>query len=85
MRKKTILKALTALLFNSVMGITVALVLGINPVLGVVLANVAAAILGQFAPQGALQAGVLTEVWTGDLRAAGLTAFPTRAPLCRTT
>ena len=67
MRKKTILKALTALLFNSVMGITVALVLGINPVLGVVLANVAAAILGQFAPQGALQAGVLTEVWTGEL------------------
>ena len=46
---------MTALLFNSVMGMTVALVLGINPVLGAVLANVAAAILGQFAPQGALQ------------------------------
>ena len=58
---------MTALLFNSVMGMTVALVLGINPVLGAVLANVAAAILGQFAPQGALQAGVLTEVWTGEL------------------
>lgn len=67
MRKKAILKAMTALLFNSVMGITVALVLGINPVLGAVLANVAAVILGQFAPQGALQAGVLTEVWTGEL------------------
>lgn len=58
---------MTALLFNSVMGITVALVLGINPVLGAVLANVAAVILGQFAPQGALQAGVLTEVWTDEL------------------
>ena len=62
-----ILKAITALLFNSVMGITVALVLGIHPVVGAVLANVAAAILGQFAPKGALQAGVLTEVWTGEL------------------
>ena len=58
---------MTALLFNSVMGITVALVLGINPVVGAVLANVAAACLGQFAPQGAFQAGVLTEVWTGEL------------------
>jgi len=52
MRKKIILKAMTALLFNSVMGITVALVLGINPVVGAVLANVAAACLGQFAPKG---------------------------------
>lgn len=67
MRKKIILKAMTALLFNSVMGVTVALLLGINPVVGVVLANLAAAILGQFAPKGALQAGVLTEVWTGEL------------------
>lgn len=67
MRKKIILKAMTALLFNSVMGVTVALLLGINPMVGAVLANLASAILGQFAPKGALQAGVLTEVWTGEL------------------
>ena len=67
MRKKIILKAMTALLFNSVMGVTVAILLGINPVVGAVLANVAAACLGQFAPKGALQVGVLTEVWTGEL------------------
>ena len=71
---------MVALLFNSVMGITVALVLGINPVVGAVLANLTAVALGQFAPKGALQAGVLTEVvFAAALRAAGLTAFPTRA------
>ena len=67
MRKAIILKAITGLLFNSVMGITIALVLGVNPLLGAVLANVAAMVIGKMAPEGALREGVLTEVWTGEL------------------
>lgn len=52
MRKKIILKAMTALLFNSVMGVTVAILLGINPVVGALLANLAAAILWSVRPEG---------------------------------
>lgn len=63
-----ILMLLTALLFNSAIGVTFASVLGTSPTTGAVCANVAGAFLGM-ATEGVtgLRAGVLTEVWTGEL------------------
>ena len=63
-----ILMLLTALLFNSAVGVTFASMLGASPTTGAVFANVAGAFLGM-AKEGVtgLRAGVLTEVWTGEL------------------
>lgn len=60
-------KNVCALLFNAVMGVMLAFVIGIAPVYGAVVAAGGSALLGGFMPNGGLMAGVLTEVWTGEL------------------
>lgn len=56
-----------AVLFNCLMGGTLAAAAGLSPMTGAVGMNVIAAILGQTAPAGSLRAGVYTEIWTGEL------------------
>jgi hypothetical protein len=56
-----------ALLFNAVMGMVLACMLGVSPVYGAVVAAGGSVLLGGFMPSGGLLAGILTEVWTGEL------------------
>lgn len=59
---------LTALLFNSVVGATVAMAVGFSPEAGMIGMNVIGAFMGtvhQDVP--VLRAGVYTEIWTGEL------------------
>lgn len=56
-----------AVLFNCLMGGTLAAVAGLSPMTGAVGMNVLAAVIGQAAPAGSLRAGVYTEIWTGEL------------------
>lgn len=56
-----------AVLFNCLMGGTLAAAAGLSPMTGAVGMNVLAALVGQAAPAGSLRAGVYTEIWTGEL------------------
>ena len=56
-----------AVLFNCLMGGTLAAVAGLSPMTGAVGMNVLAAVIGQAAPAGSLRVGVYTEIWTGEL------------------
>lgn len=56
-----------AVVFNCVLGATFAMLLGIQPAVGAVAMNGVALLVGDSLPQGALRAGVLTEIWTGEL------------------
>ena len=69
MKLKMLFLGLVSLVFNSVMGATVGPTLGIDPTTGAIGANVIAAVGGAFnmVPTGVARAGVLTEVWTGEL------------------
>lgn len=62
-------KLISALLFNTVMGAVIALLLGLSPIYGAVAANVLAIVAGLFIKKqsGVLRVGVLKEVWTGEL------------------
>lgn len=62
-----ILTLLSALMFNTVMGVTFASVLGIDLMAGAVGANVAGGALGLMPLAPGLREGVLTEIWTGEL------------------
>lgn len=64
---KKVLTMITALLFNIFMGATVGFAMGFAPAIGAVGAVGLSAVMGAFMPMGALSAGVLTEVWTGEL------------------
>lgn len=66
MRTKGI-KAMTALLFNLAMGVTMAVLLGVPAVAGAATAVGLSLAAGKFMPSGSLCEGVLTEVWTGEL------------------
>lgn len=57
---------LMAVAFNAAMGATMAAAVGIDSVAGAIGGNVVALTLQGIAPAGALRAGVLTEVWTGE-------------------
>lgn len=75
--KKTLFAVLTmvcAVAFNSTAGAACAAVVGVPVGAGAVAGNVVAMLAGQFAPSGALRAGVLTEVWTGEMIKAFRTA-----------
>lgn len=63
MKQKTFL----ALLFNAIMGAAIAMVLGINPLYGIIGLNIVGIIAGFNKQQCVLRAGVYTEVWTGEL------------------
>lgn len=67
MKKETKFKAISGLLFNAVMGLAIAFVLGIMPAMGAVAAVGGSLALGGFMPNGGVAAGVLTEIWTGEL------------------
>lgn len=54
-------------LFNVLMGVVLAAVVGVNPAYGAVSGAILPAVLGTFHPSGAALEGVFTEVWTGEL------------------
>lgn len=58
---------LTAVTFNAMAGATLAVAAGFAPGAGAVAGNVVALVAGQFAPAGALRAGVFSEIWTGEM------------------
>ena len=64
---KAIIKICTALLLNAVVGAIAASLLGFDAMVGALVAAVLSVALGEFMPRGAACAGVLTEVWTGEL------------------
>ncbi|KAA6348047.1 hypothetical protein EZS27_004499 [termite gut metagenome] len=71
------IKLLLGLLFNVIMGATLALMLGVPTYAGSLAAVGVSVFTGNFMPPGAACEGVLTEVWTGELiktLRAGLTA-----------
>lgn len=61
------LRAFTALLFNAMMGVMVAALIGVPAMAGAATAVGVSLAAGPFMPSGALCEGVLTEVWTGEL------------------
>lgn len=64
---KTIITLLMSLLFNCVTGASLSAMVGIDPVIGAVGMN-ALGVAASFIPMpDGLRAGVLTEVWTGEL------------------
>lgn len=68
MKMKTVVKAFVAILINAMVGGAFALVLGLPVVAGAVGMNCVAALVGGSAScEGALRAGVFTEIWTGEL------------------
>lgn len=58
---------LMAVMFNCLVGGSIALAAGVPAFTGAVGMNVLAAVIGQAAPAGSLRAGVYTEIWTGEL------------------
>ena len=67
---KKFITIILALLFNCVVGAFAGGAVGISPVAGALVANGISGMVGLFAPapmSGILRAGVLTEVWTGEL------------------
>ena len=64
---KTILTMFAAILFNALTGVVFGAAVGVSPVAGAVGANAIAAFVGVAFPQGALRAGVLKEIWTGEM------------------
>lgn len=66
MRQKGI-KAITALLFNAMMGVMIATLMGVPAAAGAATAVGVSLAAGPFMPSGSLCEGVLTEVWTGEL------------------
>ena len=67
MKTKFGLKAMTALLFNAVMGIMLAAFMGVSATAGAATAVGVSLAAGKYMPSGSLCEGVLTEVWTGEL------------------
>lgn len=65
---------LTAVTFNAAAGATLAVAVGCAPGAGAVAGNVLALVGGRLAPAGALRAGVLKEIWTGEMIKAFRTA-----------
>ena len=65
---KKIITLITALLFNAIVGVALAGVVGFEPLAGALGANALAAVAGIFpSTAGVLRAGVLRELWTGEM------------------
>ena len=60
-------KVVMAIMFNAVMGVTFGIALGFAPIFGAMGAVGLSLVAGAFMPAGVLGAGVLKEVWTGEL------------------
>lgn len=56
-----------AVLLNCLMGGVLAQTVGLSPAVGAAGANVLAAVMSGTMPEGVLRAGVLKEIWTGEL------------------
>lgn len=67
MKKMKIIENVCAVLFNCVMGAVIAAFVGIAPVWGAVVMNVVVLLLGHFMPEDAALAGVMKEIWTGEM------------------
>lgn len=52
---------------NTAMGATISCAVGGTPAMGALVANGVALVAGGFMPANALHAGVLTEIWTGEM------------------
>lgn len=65
---------LMAVAFNATAGAAIAVAIGCGPGAGAVAGNVVAFAISQAAPAGTLRAGVLTEIWTGEMIKAFRTA-----------
>ena len=68
--QKVILNAITSLLLNTLTGATIALLLGIPPIWGAILAVAGSVLLSIYLPASKypiLRAGVLREVWSGEM------------------
>ena len=64
---KSLMKFMTGMLFNVVMGVVLASFIGVDAAYGAASGVVLPMALGSFMPGGALMEGVFTEVWTGEL------------------
>lgn len=66
---KHFISFVTAILLNCITGGLIAGAVGVNPAIGALSMNGIAAVAGLFAPvtDGVLRAGVLKEIWTGEL------------------
>lgn len=62
-----VMKFIGGMLFNVLIGVVLASVVGVDPAYGATTGAVLPAILGNFIPVGAALEGVYTEVWTGEL------------------
>lgn len=58
---------ITALLFNAIVGSVLGMALGVSPIVGAVGANAIALSVSGALPVGVARAGVLKEIWTGEL------------------
>ena len=63
---KSLMKFMTGMLFNVVMGVVLASFIGVDAAYGAASGVVLPMALGCFMPGGALMEGVFTEVWTGE-------------------
>ena len=64
---KSLMKFMTGMLFNVVMGVVLASVIGVDAAYGAASGVVLPMALGRFMPGGALMEGIYTEVWTGEM------------------
>lgn len=64
---KSLMKFMTGMLFNVVMGVVLASFIGVDAAYGAASGVVLPMALGSFMPGGALMEGIYTEVWTGEL------------------
>lgn len=64
---KSLMKFMIGMLFNVVMGVVLASVIGVDAAYGAASGVVIPLAAGAFMPVGSLMEGVFTEVWTGEL------------------
>lgn len=64
---RTKLNFISRLLLNAMMGLILAVTLGVPAAAGAATAVGIVAFAGEFMPKGAMNAGVFTEIWTGEL------------------
>ena len=64
---KVLFSMLMAVLFNAFTGAAFGAVVGISPVAGALGMNALSAVVGTATPSGVMRAGVLKEIWTGEM------------------
>jgi hypothetical protein len=60
-------RLMIAILANAILGMFLAPLIGATPVMGMIGANGASFVLGSVMPKGTANAGLLTELWTGEM------------------